>query len=53
MQKLKNAVLSAIDNLREDVENVPEIIASQAKEHIHANDVVLTYGDSSVLIGFF
>ncbi|TNV78355.1 hypothetical protein FGO68_gene3293 [Halteria grandinella] len=54
MQKLKNNVLSAINNLREDIENVPEIIASQAKEHIHANDVILTYGRSSnVLIGFF
>lgn len=28
MQKLKNNVLSSIDNLREDIENVPEIIAS-------------------------
>jgi len=33
---------------------VPELISSQAKEHIHSNDVVLTYGhSSSVLAGFF
>ena len=54
VQKLKNQVLTAITQLLEDIEEVPEQIAAQAKEHIHSNDVVLTYGHSSrVLTGFF
>jgi translation initiation factor 2B subunit (eIF-2B alpha/beta/delta family) len=47
-------LLTAIENLIADIESVPESIAAQAQDHIHSNDVILTYGQSSdVFINFF
>jgi translation initiation factor 2B subunit (eIF-2B alpha/beta/delta family) len=43
-ERLKDHLLTAIDNLIADIESVPESIASQANDHIHSNDVILTYG---------
>lgn len=37
----------------EDIESVHDMITSQAKEHIHSNDVILTYGRSNILDSFF
>jgi len=52
--RLKDNILTAIDNLIADIESVPESIASQASDHIHSNDVILTYGQSgNVLVNFF
>jgi translation initiation factor eIF-2B subunit beta len=53
-QTLQNNLITKIDDLMEDIENVRAIISEQAKEHIHSNDVILTYGQSSnALINFF
>jgi len=39
--------------MREDIDSVHETIEDQAREHIHANDVILTYGRSNILNSFF
>jgi translation initiation factor eIF-2B subunit beta len=53
-ERLKDNLLTYIDNLVADIESVPESIASQAQDHIHSNDVILTYGQSgNVLVNFF
>ena len=50
--KLKNAVLQSIQMLIDDIEAVHDMITDQAKEHIHSNDVILTYGKSKILNNF-
>ncbi len=37
----------------QDIESVHDMITAQAKEHIHSNDVILTYGRSNILNTFF
>eukprot|EP00347_Sterkiella_histriomuscorum_P022712 403337443 len=51
--KLKNALLQAIGLMIEDIESVHDMITAQANEHIHKEDVILTYGKSQILSGFF
>ena len=51
--KVKNAILDSINMMIDEIESVHEVIAEQAKEHIHANDAILTYGCSKVLNQFF
>jgi translation initiation factor eIF-2B subunit beta len=51
--KLKNSLLQAINLMIEDIESVHDMITSQAKEHIHSNDVIMTYGRSNILNSFF
>jgi translation initiation factor 2B subunit (eIF-2B alpha/beta/delta family) len=50
---VKNAILIAITGMIDDIEAVHEMISSQALEHIHAKDVIMTYGRSNILTGFF
>ena len=53
-ERLKDTLLTAIENLIADIESVPESIAAQAQDHIHSNDVILTYGQSgNVVVNFF
>lgn len=51
--KLKNALLQAIVFMLEDYESVHDMITSQANDHIHKEDVILTYGKSHILHSFF
>jgi len=37
----------------QDIESVHDMITAQAIEHIHSNDVILTYGRSNILNSFF
>ena len=43
---LRNPIIEGIQELQAELENLDEPIASQALEHIHANEVVLVYGES-------
>ena len=47
--KLKNQLLQSINLMIEDIESVHDMITDQAKEHIHSNDVILTYGRSNII----
>ena len=38
--------------LIDDIEAVHDMITDQAREHIHSNDVILTYGKSKILNSF-
>ena len=37
----------------DDIESVHDMITTQAIEHIHKEDVILTYGRSTMLNSFF
>eukprot|EP00250_Pteridium_aquilinum_P015953 c22857_g1_i2 orf=155-949(-) len=50
--KLKHAVMEAINELLEDIDNCYAQIAEQAIEHIHQNEVILTLGRSRTLLHF-
>jgi len=51
--KLKNSLLQSINLMIQDIESVHDMITAQAIEHIHSNDVILTYGRSNILTSFF
>mmetsp|Transcript_19720 Transcript_19720/g.49831 ORF Transcript_19720/g.49831 Transcript_19720/m.49831 type:complete len:392 (-) Transcript_19720:53-1228(-) len=46
---LRGEISEAIDEMLSELENVAEPISKQALEHIHADDVVLVYGDSGTV----
>lgn len=50
--KLKHAVMEAINELLEDIDNYHAQVAEQALEHIHQNEVILTLGRSRTLLQF-
>ncbi|KAI9346951.1 hypothetical protein BDR26DRAFT_855412 [Obelidium mucronatum] len=49
---LKNNVLEAIKELMDEVENASANIASQALEHIHSNEIIMTLGRSPAVESF-
>ena len=51
-KELRQSVLEAIGELMTELENVLAPVAEQALEHIHANEVILTYGYSRIVEEF-
>ncbi|KAJ8530648.1 hypothetical protein K7X08_023529 [Anisodus acutangulus] len=51
-RKLKHDVIEAINILIEDIDTCHELIAEQAVEHIHQNEVILTLGSSRTAFEF-
>ena len=49
---LRQSVLGAVDELNEEIMNIYVPICSQAQEHIHAEECILTYGWSKVVEEF-
>jgi translation initiation factor eIF-2B subunit beta len=49
---IKSAVLGEIEELVDDLSSVNIHVADQALEHIHANEVILTFGKSSTVSQF-
>lgn len=49
---IQNPVLQELDSLKEELAVVYKDISKQARDHIHANEVILTYGHSSSVEGF-
>lgn len=47
------AILDHLNELETELETSSENIASQAAEHIHNNEVILTLGNSNILTDFF
>eukprot|EP01087_Luapelamoeba_hula_P004044 TRINITY_DN14003_c0_g1_i1.p1 TRINITY_DN14003_c0_g1~~TRINITY_DN14003_c0_g1_i1.p1 ORF type:complete len:388 (+),score=64.52 TRINITY_DN14003_c0_g1_i1:25-1188(+) len=50
---IKAAVQSAVGELVEDISNLYRVIADQATQHIHANEVIMTFGLSHTVLEFF
>ena len=53
LEDLKAPILSEIDLVIKDLERVYVHIADQAIEHIHASEIILTFGRSSTVLHFF
>ncbi|XP_071715854.1 uncharacterized protein [Rutidosis leptorrhynchoides] len=51
-RKLKHNVIEAVNELIQDITTCHELIAEQAVEHIHHNEVILTLGSSRTVIEF-
>lgn len=51
-RKLKHDVIEAINMVIEDIDTCHELIAEQAVEHIHQNEVILTLGSSRTAFEF-
>ncbi|KAJ0726621.1 putative nagB/RpiA transferase, initiation factor 2B-like protein [Helianthus annuus] len=51
-RKLKHNVIEAVNELIQDIATCHELIAEQAVEHIHHNEVILTLGSSGTVIEF-
>lgn len=49
----KNNVIEQINELLEGLETIPEEIAEKAIDYIHANEVILTLGQSTTAVLFF
>jgi len=45
-------LVGGIDDLESDIENSTDNIAEQAIEHIHANEIIMTFGKSSAVENF-
>eukprot|EP01114_Cavostelium_apophysatum_P021428 TRINITY_DN7469_c0_g1_i1.p1 TRINITY_DN7469_c0_g1~~TRINITY_DN7469_c0_g1_i1.p1 ORF type:complete len:361 (-),score=62.78 TRINITY_DN7469_c0_g1_i1:18-1100(-) len=52
-RELKASILTSINELIEELQNIYRNIADQAIEHIHANEVVMTFGGSRTVEEFF
>lgn len=52
MRKLKHEVIEAINQLLQEIDTCHELIAEQAVEHIHQNEVILTLGRSRTVMEF-
>jgi translation initiation factor eIF-2B subunit beta len=52
IKEIARALLDGINELMEELENLLIPIAEQALEHIHANEVILTYGRSRTVEEF-
>jgi len=48
----KDALLSSLNDLIDELMNIHRSIADQAIEHIHANEVIMTYGGSKTVEEF-
>ncbi|KAL9257216.1 Translation initiation factor eIF2B subunit beta-like protein [Drosera capensis] len=51
-RKLKHDVIEAVNELIQDIATCHEQIAEQAVEHIHQNEVILTFGRSRTVMEF-
>ncbi|THG16036.1 hypothetical protein TEA_028935 [Camellia sinensis var. sinensis] len=51
-RKVKHNVIEAVNILIEDIDACHELIAEQAVEHIHQNEVILTLGHSKTVLEF-
>eukprot|EP00937_MAST-01D_sp_MAST-1D-sp2_P008087 g8087.t1 len=51
-KQLRTALLESVGELMAELENVLPPVAEQALEHIHANEVILTYGCSRIVEEF-
>ncbi|MBA0637546.1 hypothetical protein Godav_025404 [Gossypium davidsonii] len=51
-RKLKHDVIEAVNELIQDISTCHELIAEQAVEHIHQNEVILTLGSSRTVLEF-
>ncbi|CAM8966741.1 unnamed protein product [Rhodiola kirilowii] len=51
-RKLKHDVIEAVNELIQDIATCHELIAEQAVEHIHHNEVILTLGSSKTVLEF-
>ncbi|KAI4333012.1 hypothetical protein L6164_017869 [Bauhinia variegata] len=51
-RKLKHDVIEAVNELIQDIATCHELIAEQAVEHIHQNEVILTLGSSRTVLEF-
>ncbi|CAI9284388.1 unnamed protein product [Lactuca saligna] len=51
-RKLKHNVIETVNDLIQDIATCHELIAEQAVEHIHHNEVILTLGSSGTVIEF-
>ncbi|XP_044461610.1 translation initiation factor eIF-2B subunit beta [Mangifera indica] len=51
-RKLKHDVIDAVNELIQDISTCHELIAEQAVEHIHQNEVILTLGSSRTVLEF-
>ncbi|XP_065634012.1 uncharacterized protein LOC111999363 isoform X2 [Quercus suber] len=51
-RKLKHDVIEALNELIQDITTCHELIAEQAVEHIHQNEVILTLGSSRTVLEF-
>ncbi|CAN1813756.1 Translation initiation factor eIF-2B subunit beta [Linum perenne] len=51
-RKLKHDVIEAVNELIQDITTCHELIAEQAVEHIHHNEVILTLGSSKTVLEF-
>ncbi|XP_024974198.1 translation initiation factor eIF-2B subunit beta-like isoform X2 [Cynara cardunculus var. scolymus] len=51
-RKLKHHVIETVNELIRDITTCHELIAEQAVEHIHHNEVILTLGSSGTVIEF-
>eukprot|EP00249_Psilotum_nudum_P012480 c23810_g1_i2 orf=522-1502(-) len=52
ISKLKHNVIEGINELLEEIDSYHSQVAEQAIEHIHQNEVILTYGRSRALLEF-
>lgn len=51
-KRLKHAVIEGINDLLEEVDNCQDQLASQATDHIHQNQVIITLGRSPAMVQF-
>ncbi|KAL5719988.1 hypothetical protein ACHQM5_012704 [Ranunculus cassubicifolius] len=52
VRKLKHEVIEAVNQLLQEIDTCHELIAEQAVEHIHQNEVILTLGRSRTVMEF-
>ncbi|KAF5204403.1 Translation initiation factor eif-2b subunit beta [Thalictrum thalictroides] len=52
IRKLKHDVIEAVNQLLQEIDTCHELIAEQAVEHIHQNEVILTLGRSRTVMEF-
>jgi len=51
-RELKTALMSSINELIDELQNIYRNVADQAIEHIHANEVIMTFGGSRTVEEF-
>eukprot|EP01118_Nematostelium_gracile_P016102 TRINITY_DN6594_c0_g1_i1.p1 TRINITY_DN6594_c0_g1~~TRINITY_DN6594_c0_g1_i1.p1 ORF type:complete len:344 (+),score=96.05 TRINITY_DN6594_c0_g1_i1:106-1137(+) len=52
-KEFKAAILASISELIDELQNIYRNISDQSIEHIHANEVIMTYGGSKTVEEFF
>jgi translation initiation factor eIF-2B subunit beta len=49
---IKNSILQEISEIMDEAESANSHIASQALEHIHSNEIIMTVGYSKIILNF-